>query len=132
MTVGLLVAITLVPAILAIIGDRVFWPPRVPCRRARWRRCRRLRVPALAPPTWAPSPAAEGRRRRSVAGRCRAGLGGRAGAQLSIGSSFVSSLPGDSSVRVAAASAQEGFAEGILSPTTVLLEGERLDRQRRP
>ena len=132
MTIGLLVAITLVPAILAIIGDRVFWPTR---RRADdqggWRRWTQLRTPA-----WPTRVVGTIAGNRAVAAGVLAtaaavlAVGAAPIAHLSIGSSFVSSLPGDSSVRVAAASAQQGFAEGILSPTTVLLEGEHLDLQR--
>ena len=131
-TIGLLVAVTLVPAILAIIGDRVFWPTR---RRADdprgWRRWTQLRTPAW--PTRVVGVIA-GNRAVAVGVLTTAvavlAVGAAPIAHLSIGSSFVSSLPGDSSVRVAARSAQQGFAKGILSPTTVLLEGEHLDRER--
>jgi len=131
-TVGLLVAITLVPAILAIVGDHVFWPTRPRPAHARgWRALTRLRAPS-----WPRRPvrAIAGSRRvaGTVLGTATVGmaLGAALVTNLSIGSSFVSSLPGDSSVRLAAESAQEGFAKGILSPTTVLLEGKDLDRER--
>lgn len=131
-TVGLLVAITLVPAILAIVGDRVFWPSRGrPPHGPAWHRWTRLRRP-----TW-PSGvvnAIAGNRRVAAAALATTTailvLGAVPVAHLAIGSSFVNSLPGDASVRVAAARAQEGFAEGILSPTTVLIESANLDRER--
>ena len=131
-TIGLLVAITLVPAILAIVGDRVFWPTRRRPQRGRgWYRWTQLRTP-----TWPTTmvDAIAGNRAvaagvLAAAAACLA-LGAVPVAHLSLGSSFVSSLPGDSSVRVAATSAQEGFAAGILSPTTVLVQGEHLDRER--
>lgn len=49
---------------------------------------------------------------------------------LNLGVSFVGSLPADNGVREAADAARAGFAPGILSPTTVLIEGTDLDRQR--
>jgi RND superfamily putative drug exporter len=49
---------------------------------------------------------------------------------LGLGVSFVGSLPADSGVRAAATAARTGFADGILSPSTVLLEGADLDRKR--
>lgn len=131
-TVGLLVAITLVPAILAIIGDRVFWPNRPRPKGTRgWRRLTRL-----APPNWPRKvivTIADSRRLAAVVlAACIFGLTAASLplANLAIGSSFVSSLPLDSPVRQAAQSAQDGFAEGILSPTTVLLVGEDLDTKR--
>jgi RND superfamily putative drug exporter len=44
--------------------------------------------------------------------------------------SFVGSLPADSGVRQAADAARTGFSGGILSPTTVLVEGHGLDTRR--
>ena len=137
--VGLLVAITLVPAVLAILGDRVFWPPGPPAAEDGRRRLQPApaRAVALLRPGWPRRPAAVisvDRRRRG--GRARGGaaawpaLAARSrrppGARLS----FVGSLPPGPSVRAAAENAQDGFAEGILSPTTVLLEGTDLASQR--
>ena len=133
MTVGLLVAITLVPAILAIVGDRVFWPTRNRAQPGRgWQRWTQLRIPIW--PTRVVDAIAGNRAIATgvlVAAAAFLALGAAPVAHLALGSSFVSSLPGDSSVRVAATKAQEGFAEGILSPTTVLLEGDHLDRDRK-
>ncbi len=131
-TIGLFVAITLVPALLAILGPWVFWPTAPRPRGVRgWRRWTELRTPmwpARVVRVIAGSRAvAAGVLATTAAGLA---LGAAPVAHLAIGSSFVSSVPGDSSVRRAAASAQEGFAAGILSPTTVLLEGAHLDRQR--
>ncbi len=131
-TIGLLVAITLVPAILAILGDRVFWPTqRRPQSGRGWHRWTQLRTP-----TWPTRVVGAIAGNRAVSAGVLAtatacfALGAVPVAHLSLGSSFVGSLPGDSSVRVAARSAQEGFDAGILSPTTVLLQGEHLDRER--
>ncbi len=132
-TVGLLVAITLVPALLAIVQDRVFFPARPRAVVAsRTQSLLRLRTPAWSRRVVT----AISGSKRVAAGVLVVAVGGLAlgcvpVAHLAIGASFVSSLPEGSSVRLAADSAQDGFAEGILSPTTVLLEGTDLD-QRRP
>ena len=131
-TVGLLVAVTLVPALLAIIGDRVFFPSR-PRSAVTSRRHGLLR---LRTPEWSRRVVtAISASKRLAAGVLVVTVGVLAlaclpVAHLAIGASFVSSLPEGSSVRLAAESAQEGFAEGILSPTTVLVEGADLDRRR--
>ena len=124
---GLLVAVTLVPALMAVLGGWSFWPSR---------------------PKPSEEPAAEVRaslavrlltelaHRRDVAaivvGCSVAGLAVAATPLLglNLGVSFVGSLPPDSGVRLAADAARAGFAPGILSPTTVLVEGDGLGRQR--
>lgn len=112
---GLVVAVTLIPALLAILGPRAFWP----------------RSPQLAP-------AAEDERpsvlTRSVSHRgsafviaavCVAGLGVTAfqARHLDLGLGFVQALPGESGVARAADAAGSAFAPGIISPTEVLVEG---------
>ena len=123
--VGLLVAVTLVPAAMAVLGRWCFWPGGVQVRGPRpGRRPSRLRsaVAALA-------------RSRRRAGLVVAGsvLCLAAAAlpllKLGLGVSFVGSLPEESGVRTAADAARSGFADGILSPSTVLLQGAHLDRQ---
>ena len=139
--VGLLVALTLVPALIAVLGDLVFWPSRsVP-------RADGLipRLPRRTPlSTRSPSPRRHGLQavvtkiasRRSLAIVVLvSSLGGMLLAaspllRLQLGVSFVSALPRETPVRQAAASAQDGFALGILSPTVVLLEGEAVGSKR--
>ncbi len=139
-TVGLVVAITLVPALMAILGDRVFWPSRRRHRAdaedpepaatsgaglpARWRRATHV-----ATPTW-PRGVIErvtSSRRAAllVLVPCLVGLALSASLvlRLDLGVSFLGALPPDSAIRETAASAQEGFSEGILSPTEVVVEG---------
>ena len=48
---------------------------------------------------------------------------------LKLGVSFVSALPSEAPVRQAAVSARDGFADGILSPTVVLLQGDGVGSQ---
>lgn len=126
--VGLVVSITLVPAMLAILGPRVLWPGRllparlVPARSSRppgtGRLGRRLRgIHLLERMT----------RRRTAAAVLAVGVGLLAVAALPIrnlelGVGFTSALPADNPVRVASDAAVAGFAPGITSPTTLLVE----------
>jgi RND superfamily putative drug exporter len=124
--VGAAVATTLVPALMAILGRVLFWPRRYGfvatggARAALARRDRRVR--------WVVRPAA-------AAGVLVAGVGLLALAALplrsmDIGLSFVSSLPPGNQVRRAAAAAEAGFAEGIVSPTVVLVQGRDVTSHR--
>lgn len=117
--VGLVVSLTIVPALLAILGRKVFWPSRpheasVELERAAQR---------------------QGALSRLVTGRRSAlltAIGSTAVlllaaaplADLKLGLSFVQSLPSDEPVAQAAAAAQQGFAAGILAPTELLLEAD--------
>jgi RND superfamily putative drug exporter len=136
--VGLLVAITLVPAIMAVLGRALLWPggaaSRTPPAGTGWRD----RVPGwswVRRQGWSFSRllGALVRRRSVAAGTAAAAVAGLLLAaspllQLQLGVSFVSGLPQEASVRTVAESAQAGFAEGILSPTVVVLEGEGVGR----
>ncbi len=124
---GLLVAFTLVPALMAVLGSGTFWPSRP----------RRTGSQPLPPTTRRPQPlrralfALLARRRdvaaivvvAAVAGLLLAATPLRG---LTLGVSFIGSLPPDNGVRHTADAARSGFAPGILSPTTVLVEGSRL------
>lgn len=147
--VGLLVAVTLVPALMAVLGRAVFWPTRNLAARtdeavaetvsadlaaagtapsgSPIQRLRHLKL--SSPGTWL------ARRRGAaalVAVGCVAGLSAAALPllRLELGVSFIDSLPADTSVRQAAAQAELGFAPGILSPTVVLVEGADVTGQR--
>ena len=119
--VGLIVSLTLVPALLGMLGDRVFWPSRPG------------RDPDDAPP-------AASRMTRLVTRRGSAAVAAALSIaalviaaapllHLQLGLSFVQSLPRDEPVARAAIAAQQGFAAGILSPTELLLEGDDLAAQ---
>ena len=126
--VGLTVAVTLVPALMALVGGWAFWPVRP-------RPADGVVMPPVDDPLEpAPEPAPEpGRWLRlltskppaavivvlSVAGLLLAALPVRS---LDLGLSFVGSLPADNEVSVAARAAEAGFAPGILSPTELLVE----------
>ena len=114
--IGLVVALTLAPALMAVTGRWVFWPSR----------------PTPQPPVPAGT---EGPLVRLVTQRRTAAVTAGACilllalatvplANLRLGLAFVQSLPEDEPVAVAAAAAQKGFAPGILSPTELLLEGD--------
>jgi RND superfamily putative drug exporter len=123
---SLLVAVTLIPALLAIGGRALFWPSSCTPGEAPadpWRRPLRERVARFAT-------------RRPVAlvtaVVCIAGLG-FAALQLrhaKLGFTNISGLPGDAEERRAAGAAGHGFAPGIVSPTQVVLEGRDMQAQR--
>lgn len=144
--VGLVVAVTLVPALMAVLGRWCFWPdrpdraadPEAPARSEGAEGSASPDEPASAPAaprvtaliTWL---TASRRRAGMVTATCVAGLllAATPLLGLSLGVSFVGSLPAETGVARAAEAARTGFAPGILSPTTLLIEGEGLDRQGR-
>ena len=119
--IGLVVALTLVPALMAVVGRWVFWPSR----------------PSAQPEVTAQGASPLVRlvtQRRSAAvtaGVCVVllALAALPLTNLRLGLSFVQSLPEDEPVAVAAAAAQKGFAAGILSPTELILEADGVGTQ---
>ena len=120
---GLVVAITLVPALLAIVGRAAFWPRALVAEPAKVRERPSLLTRAVA-------------HRGSafvLVLLCVAGLGTVAyqARNLDLGLGFVQSLPEPTSVQRAADAASQGFAPGIISPTEIVLEepgiGEKAD-----
>ncbi|GAA2326621.1 MMPL family transporter [Dactylosporangium salmoneum] len=113
--IGMLVSVTLMPALLGILGRFAFWSPlrqrpedSVGLLGRGWARLltrRWFALPALL---------------ACVAGLVFAAL---PAAHLRLGVSFVEALPPSNPTRVAANAAEAGFADGILSPTEVLVEG---------
>jgi len=124
--VGLAVAVTLVPALLAILGRCAFWPSRLDrplspansstvARRDRRTRWLVRRKPAAAMLSL------------GVVALALCALPIR---NLNLGLSFVPSLPADDQVRQAATAAREGFADGVVSPTVLLLQGPHITGKR--
>jgi len=116
--IGMVVAVTLVPALLAILGRLAFWAP--------WHGAAKPDVPAatggrlwarLLTRRWVAFP---------VLLLCLAGLVVAAAPvrHLKLGVSFIEALPANHPTRTAAAAAETGFVNGILSPTEVLVEGD--------
>ena len=115
--VGVVVAITFVPAVLAVTG-RWALAPHDPADDAE-RLASSARPTALTRTVTRRGPAA------LVALVCVAGLAAAAFPvrDLDLGLGFVQSLPGDDPVAAAADAASDGFAPGVVSPTELLLEG---------
>lgn len=137
--VGLLVAITLVPALMAVLGRAVFWPhpPATPAEaeaRADAEPADTASPPASTASRLSPIPWIVNRRGAAAftVAACTAGLvlAALPLQDLRLGVSFVGSLPPDTNVARAAAAAEAGFAPGILSPTVVLVEGGDVATQR--
>lgn len=127
-----LVSVTLVPALMAILGRAMFWPSR-----PRPGPDTRLESGLLRAPQhrWLDRLVVRITGRRTAA----AVLAGSVAllllaavplANIRLGISFVPSLPAGNEVRVAAAAAKQGFSGGILSPSVLLLEGDGLSRNR--
>ena len=111
--ISLFVAITFVPAAMAILGTRLFWPSD---------------VRALPAPRDRPSRLARFATARPIAlvvallALGALGFAARGTAETDLGISQIRGLPDDSGPKRAAIAASEGFAPGILSPTVLLLE----------
>ncbi len=127
-SVGLVVAVTLVPAMMAIAGDRIFWPSRRP--REREGSSGAAALATVRTPEWPRAVidrvTATRRAALLVLVPCLGGLALAATLvlRLDLGVSFIGALPPDAPIRQAAVEAQEGFAEGILSPTEIVVEGD--------
>ena len=122
--ISLAVAVTLVPASLAILGRWVFWP----------------RLPKPAPASAAAQPPRSRlvevitRKRNAVLVIVVAGaallLAAAPVRNLDLGFAVIDSLPSHYEARRAAEAAGEGFAPGILSPTVLLVEGSDVGDRR--
>jgi len=131
--VGLAVSVTLTPALLAVLGRFALWPayPRPQADRDEQTAADRRRRHAR-PGSWFFNLLTRPRAAAlvltvTVLGLAVAALPLRG---LSLGLSFVPSLPESSPVAAAAAEAKHGFADGILSPTLILVEGEAVVEDR--
>jgi putative drug exporter of the RND superfamily len=130
--IGLVVAVTFIPAALAILGDRVFWPSRpgrdVPRERAAEER------PEQAVPRPVRSRALRLASRRPVATAIGTGLLLLAAAsgllRLDVGQTLIRGLPADAEARVAYHQAARGFAPGVLAPTVVMVEAPGITARR--
>ncbi len=121
--VALAVAMTFIPAMLAIFGGRLFWPHR-PNREGGGRpraaqdlraRLARIRLAILMWPTRRPLVVVIATVIPLLA--LAAGL-----LHLKVGNRVITSLPNGSEPKVAYREASRGFAAGILSPTVVVVE----------
>jgi len=117
--VGVLLAVTFVPAALAVFGRAVFWPSL----RRRDPEAAREEERTRRPPRIARMTASRGGA-LAVALLCVAALlAGATGLRdLRLGFTLITGLPQDAEAHRAAREASEGFAPGLLAPTTVLVE----------
>jgi len=127
--VGLVVAMTFVPATLALFGRSVFWPSleRVELlatedeRKRRWALRDRASYWATAKPL-----------AFVIVVLCLAGLGAAATGltRMELGFGLIGGLPDGAEARQAAVAAANGFAPGILGPTEIVLEAPGIARSR--
>ena len=125
--VGLAVAVTLVPALLAILGKALLWPGRSGAPGA-GRANRRIDERS----TWWVRQLVRPATAVIVLVGCLAVLVFAAlpVRHLNLGLSVISSLPADNQVRQAAVAARAGFADGIISPTVLFLEAPDISQHR--
>lgn len=135
--VGLAVSVTLIPALIAILGELLFWPHRLGPSVAAWIKTIR---PRLGPPAPTQPPPPRRHRlhlinrltdKRVAAGVLLGCLAILTAASLplrhiDLAVAFTTSLPADNPVSRANAASSAGFAPGINSPTTLLIEGPGL------
>ncbi|MBW3609639.1 MAG: MMPL family transporter [Actinobacteria bacterium] len=121
--IGMAVAITFIPASIALLGRRLFWPHR----------------PPAAPRSIDTTDGVMARLVRWAVAKPRVAIGVSLLAliamavpivSLDLGNPLIRGLPDDSEPRRAYAQAATGFAPGILSPTVLLVEQRGVTQQR--
>ena len=120
--VGLVVVLTLLPAQMALLGRALSWPtsPRRPppalAGRSRTERVIRRAVD---------------RPRTTVAAALSVvAVMGSGVAWLEVGNPLIRGLPDDAGARVAYEQLAQGFAPGVVAPTTLIVEGPAITRRR--
>jgi putative drug exporter of the RND superfamily len=111
--VSLGIAITLIPALMAILGQRIFWPRRSTREWAPGRASRLAFAATARPVAFAVTLVAGA----ALVVACKGLL------ETNLGITQIQGLPESSEQRRAQDAAAQGFAPGILSPTVLLLEG---------
>jgi putative drug exporter of the RND superfamily len=141
--IGLVVSVTLVPALLAVLGRLVFWPRHL-------RAPSRAEPPSAARPSAAQGDAAAGAPTSRPTLRARVGhlathragalaivvvciavlLAAASGLRFTrLGLDFVTGLPAGAEARQAAEAASKGFAPGIIAPTQVVVRAPGIAAQ---
>jgi len=129
---ALCVAVTLIPALLAILGDRVYWPKRpgrdVPAAEG----AEEMPEPARRRPVRARALRWATRRPALTAAACAVLLlAGASGLlRLDVGQTLIRGLPRDDAAHAAYVQASRGFTAGVLSPTMVLVGAPGVVRRR--
>ena len=121
--IGMAVAMTFVPASLALLGRRLFWPHRPPVRAA---------DPEAAEGVMARVIRWTVRRPRTAIALSLLALGAMAAplATIDLGNPLIRGLPEDSEPRRAYTQASAGFVPGVLSPTVLLVEDTGVTQNR--
>lgn len=134
---GLLVSVSFIPGMMAILGNRLFWPANrtlIEARKERRRfgRLRRSNEALLRSRSWLAAVVTDKAGAAAVLVVTVSVLVLMAWPLLRIdlGVGFISSLPDDNRIAIAADEAEQGFAPGVLAPTELLLEGDGLDGRR--
>ncbi|CAN5332014.1 MMPL family transporter [soil metagenome] len=131
--ISLAVAVTLVPALLAILGKALFWPRISKLQREQeWERLHDGPGPEHER---GPRPSFRSRVAHAMTARPVAApvallalgllvLAGSGLLRMELGFTLINGLPAKSEEARASVAAMRGFADGVLSPTLVLLRGE--------
>lgn len=121
--IGMAVAMTFVPASLALLGPLLFWPSRPEPRPGGARSAGRFTADLVRRAVTYP--------RRTIV-LCLLALSAMAApvAAIELGNPLIRALPADSEPRVAYAQASRGFVPGILSPTVLLVQQPGITRER--
>ncbi len=133
---GLVISLTLIPALMAILGRALFWPARFPATVGQRGRAPRTVTASGAAPK-GPGRLVRALTRRPVAVLavlvCVAGLGLAASPvrDLRLDLSFTGGLPASDPVSRAQEAAAAGFAPGIVSPTVLVVDEPGVTQDRR-
>jgi RND superfamily putative drug exporter len=121
--VGMVVVVTLLPALLALAGPKVFWPSspaQSPARLGGGTRTTRVIRTAVERP------------KATLAGALALiALMGAGVAWLELGQPVIRGLPADSEPREAYAQVSRAFAPGVVSPATLVVERRGITSRRR-
>jgi putative drug exporter of the RND superfamily len=130
--VALAVAVTLIPALLAIVGDATFWPSRPGRELPAERGAEETPTEQAGRPVRSRALRAASRHPALTAVACGTLLLGAATgiARLDVGQTLIRGLPRDGETHQAYIQASQGFAAGVLSPTMVLLEAPGIVERR--
>jgi RND superfamily putative drug exporter len=121
---ALAVAVTLIPALLAIVGDATFWPSRpgreIPAERG----AEETPTELTGRPVRSRALRAASRHPALTAIACATILLGAASGitRIDVGQTLIRGLPRSGETHQAYIQAAQGFTPGVLSPTTILVE----------
>jgi len=129
---ALAVAVTLIPALLAIVGDATFWPSRpgreIPAERG----AEETPTEVKGRPVRSRALRAAGRHPALTAVACATVLLAAASGltRIDVGQTLIRGLPRSGETHQAYIQAAQGFTPGVLSPTTVLVEAPGIVERR--